>query len=434
MIEFEINTNKKQIDFEVTQGIPKYVPANFQSKTVIPTTEQQIVRADSGYDGLEQVTVEKINLSNKTITENGTYNAETDNLNGYSSVEVNVQPTLQEKSVTITENGTTEVVADHGYDGLSKVSIEANIKDNSLLNVIKGMNSYQTTNYPFELTADMFGDGEYLRHGFIRDNFNLTKVTFPEHIKRTSQYCFYNCKNLKSVDMNSIEYIEAYTFQDCTSLTSIDAPNATYVNFDAFRKCTALTDVNIPNAKISNDYVFYDCVNLRNINFSKETTTVGNYIFYNCQNLTSIDLPNVVEIGSNAFNTCINLQNITIPKVTKLGAYAFSSCKSLTRVDISFVTNIGNSAFRNASGLVNVKLSSATTIGTYVFYNCTALQVVDFRSATQVPTLSNINAFNSVPTSCKFIIPDSLYDSWIVATNWVSYANKIIKASEYTEA
>ena len=30
----------------------------------------------------------------------------------------------------------------------------------------------------------------------------------------------------------------------------------------------------------------------------------------------------------------------------------------------------------------------------------------------------------------KIIVPDELYDTWIVATNWSTYANKIVKASE----
>ena len=101
---------------------PKVVLANFQEKEVTPTKEIQEIKADQQYDGLSKVVVnaipdeyiipngeinisqngtydvtEKANaivnipekvLGSKIITENGTYEASDDNLDGYSEVEV----------------------------------------------------------------------------------------------------------------------------------------------------------------------------------------------------------------------------------------------------------------------------------------------------------------------------------------------------------
>ena len=60
-------------------------------------------------------------LTTKTITANGTYDAEDDSADGYSEVTVNIQPALQAK--TVTENGVT-VTPDAGYDGLSSVTVD----------------------------------------------------------------------------------------------------------------------------------------------------------------------------------------------------------------------------------------------------------------------------------------------------------------------
>lgn len=58
-------------------------------------------------------------LGTLEATENKTYKASDEDLEGYSQVTVNVQPNLQTKSVTV--NGTVE--PDEGYDGLFEVAV-----------------------------------------------------------------------------------------------------------------------------------------------------------------------------------------------------------------------------------------------------------------------------------------------------------------------
>lgn len=59
-------------------------------------------------------------LTTKSITANGTYNASSDNVDGYSSVTVSVQPSLATKSITA--NGTYNASSDNA-DGYSSVTV-----------------------------------------------------------------------------------------------------------------------------------------------------------------------------------------------------------------------------------------------------------------------------------------------------------------------
>jgi N-acetylneuraminic acid mutarotase len=96
------------------------VQPSLQSKEATPTKASQNVVADTGYYGLGKVTVNPIPdnyiipTGTTNITSNGTHT-----VTSYATATVNVQPSLQEK--TVTTNGT--VTPDSGYYGLSKVTV-----------------------------------------------------------------------------------------------------------------------------------------------------------------------------------------------------------------------------------------------------------------------------------------------------------------------
>lgn len=63
-------------------------------------------------------------VDSKTITANGTYNASADNLDGYSSVSVNVAPNVGTKSIT--QNG-TYTASSESLDGYSEVTVNVSV-------------------------------------------------------------------------------------------------------------------------------------------------------------------------------------------------------------------------------------------------------------------------------------------------------------------
>ena len=77
-------------------------------------------------------------VDSKTITANGTYNASADNLDGYSSVSVNVAPNVGTKNIT--QNG-TYTASSESLDGYSEVTV--NVSGGEIFS-----NKYTFTNTP----------------------------------------------------------------------------------------------------------------------------------------------------------------------------------------------------------------------------------------------------------------------------------------------
>ena len=155
-------------------------------------------------------------------------------------------------------------------------------------------------------------------------------------------------------------------------------------------------------------------------------TKIGICAFEECKALTSVDFPNVTSSGGHAFYGCEALTSVNIPNATSLGNYAFEECRALTSVDFPNVTSIGSYAFRYCEALTSVNIPNVTSIGSYAFRGCEVLSYIDFSGCAAVPTLANVNAFQSVPTTCKFRVPTALLNNWKAATNWSTYAAQIV--------
>lgn len=182
-----------------------------------------------------------------------------------------------------------------------------------------------------------------------------------------------------------------------TNLTTVIAPSTvTTIGLHAFRSCPALVSVSLP-----------------------AVTAVVGHSFRDCFALASVSLPAATFIGGSSFRACSRMATAHLPAVTTVDGYAFINCSDLSSVSLPAATTIGDGAFQSCSSLSSVSLPAATTIGEYVFNSCSRLASVDFgdtpRSA--VPTLPT-NAFRSVPTSCKIIVPDAQYDALVAAPGW----------------
>lgn len=201
-----------------------------------------------------------------------------------------------------------------------------------------------------------------------------------------------------------------------TEITSEDLAGATTLSAHALRGRSSLRSIKIKDTAIR---------------------TIGEYALYDLPNLEELELPKGLitagydALGSGTYNYV--LTKLIVPKtVTTVGFEAFNSFKALKTIEFEegseFVT-LGNYSISGMTGLTHIKFLKALTWCSFSFCNnCPSLQYLDFTSVNKISALGSTSGVfgGSTPSTAKVIVPASLYDTWIKATNWATFADRIV--------
>lgn len=211
-IEFEIQ-DETSLEFDIEKEAYLVEPKT-EKLEVIPSKKQQEFKPVQG-TYYNDVVVEKIpdeyvipKLNKKTITENGTYRASEDELDGYNEVEVHMQSSdlLNETEAGYYINNY------HPATGLLSILKE--------IPAIKwtGAYSYQSSRY-YNLAYFFLG-------ALNLKQVDLSNFENTEQVSDTT-YMFYNCRNLEeitgveNINFSNVTYL-SYMFFACTKLKRID--------------------------------------------------------------------------------------------------------------------------------------------------------------------------------------------------------------------
>ena len=195
--------------------------------------------------------------------------------------------------------------------------------------------------------------------------------------------------------------------------------------------CNMLQEVYVgKNVTSIGNNAFNYCYSLASITIPAGVTSIANSAFNHCYSLASITIPaGVTSIDYSAFINCYSLASITIPAgVTSIANSAFNSCYSLASITIpDGVTSIGYSSFNNCQSIASITIpNGVTSITDYAFDSCYGMRYYDFSACTAIPALSRVYVFNNIPSDCQMLIPSALYNNWKSATNWATYASKMV--------
>lgn len=264
----------------------------------------------------------------------------------------------------------------------------------------------------------------------------LSTITISESVNSTSR-TFQYTSNLRYVVLpRTCKTLNGNDFFYCYGLRNVSLPpSVTTISAKAFAYCYSLQSINLPPLITAiNDNTFSDCFSLSSVTIPQGCTMINSYAFNYCRSLSSVIIPNgVTTIGAYAFQYCSSLSSVEMPEsVTSLLTYAFYMCESLNSIRLSSgISTINEYTFAYNSVKKFVIPSSVTRISANAFAYDRFTACFDFRASTAVPTLENTSGFAGIVANTKIVVPDSLFDSWVAASNWSTYASKIVKASAY---
>ena len=198
-------------------------------------------------------------------------------------------------------------------------------------------------------------------------------------------------------------------YGDTTKLCSVSG-NFAGIDFDSLDTNIDLTRITAIGSSYTFAYAKKEVFDLRNLTSGYQfsytfTDAVTRKVLFGEQ----VSLSSGGSSNTNMFARCYVLTEIKLPK----GITGMASMISYAPIDTLVIP------------------STVTNLGSSPFSQCSALRIIDLRTHTAVPSISTNYSSSSLPSLEYVVVPDDLYESWTTVGTWASYADFIIKASDY---
>ena len=194
-------------------------------------------------------------------------------------------------------------------------------------------------------TENIIFDDTYVKESIPNSCFRdskIQKVTLNNSIKKLEKNCFYHCENLKSINLENIEFIgaDALRFTNIRNL-SLDSLKEISTGCFGYMKKLSFLDLSKTSLKEIPNRTFEDCKKLKEIVFPNSLESIDSYAFCN-SGLQKLELPNNLKTIQSYFICGTKIKEITIPesiKVIKSSMFAGIDKNTTIKIlakDISF--------------------------------------------------------------------------------------------------
>jgi len=260
---------------------------------------------------------------------------------------------------------------------------------------------------------------------------DLKSVSFPPGFKTIPYGMFYNCQNLRTIDLGEVEVIGRDAFAGCPCSREFTIPETvTRICEGAFSG----TQIEIERLTIRSANLMYEanCFGGDNL----KTLVIGNTVrkFYQGGWNVGANSNSVSEIIFEDGSICeyfgfpaSEITSISLPPSIKaLSSHAFYYCENLVEVDMpAGLSSIGEKAFNNCTALTEITVPyTVTYIGNAAFNSCRNLEKFHIKAVTPPALGENGKILNNTREWLEIYVPDAAVEQY--KSSWSLYADKIV--------
>lgn len=331
----------------------------------------------------------------------------------------------------------------HTYDSTGSYVITIQVLGECTITLGGGSNclidSAQTYSQEMAVTIRRICIGDGVKALAIRafsSCYDLETLSIPESVAQISAEAMKSCRRLKHVTFPSaVTNIESRVFLDCSNLASVSLGPHIQEFSDAFTDCSSLRRIIVAGEyDVQENCVgaFSGCATLQAaiMRTTSPQTRYARNMFNGCNCLRKVFFPaSVSGLGERAF--CLSsLEKFEIPDSVivddgTVGHNFYQSYSLRECIMGSGCTVIPRSAFDSCYRLQRIECrGDVTAVSSGAINYCRSLKTLDLTHCSSVPSLTA--AWYGTPDDLQILVPAALADEWKKATNWVTYADKII--------
>ena len=472
-IEIDVRTGKKFTKVNGVEATGTDPGASLQSsKTATPSTSQQTILPDSGYDGLEQVVVNamptgRATTTATTITANPSFSLDSSTgvVTASVSASKTVTPTIQAGYISV---GTAGTISASGSNTLQLTSLSAHTYTPGTTSQTIPAGRYLTgaqtiSPIPSQYiipsgTSNITSNGTYDVTNYASANVSvantytatITSVSLGSEdtlrcfvsVRGAGAYIYLNSQIVAgsasatsagynyTLPAKDIEIDLYYDFDDAyigiyesvIPLAFLGAqtwggypaviPSGTYLTGDQ-----TIPDSGYSIYDLAQPYAWYP-----GSLYDENVTQITNFAFAARSGVSYAEFPNCTEIFTSAFYSCVNLSGISFSACTSVASYAFANCSKLANINMPNVTRISGHAFEACKSLVSVNLPSCEYMSNdNTFAWCSKLKTVSLPHVSEVGQY----AFYQCSVLENVYLPQCtiIYNSAFVGCTALSYIN-----------